>query len=50
MNGYSSYTVYTFEMKGVRVMPGYGYFIFTSSGLIVYDKRCQGITAPIFRP
>ena len=37
-------------MKGVRVMPGYGYFIFTSSGLIVYDKRCQGITAPVFRP
>ncbi len=30
-------------------MSGYGYCIFTSSGLIAYDKRCQGITAPIFR-
>lgn len=46
---YSSYTDPTYEMKGERVMPGYGYSIFTSSGLIVYDRRCQGITAPIFR-
>ena len=30
-------------------MPGYGYIIFTSNGLIAYDRRRQGITAPIFR-
>ena len=30
-------------------MPGYGYIIFTSSCLIAYDRRRQGITAPIFR-
>ncbi len=47
--GYPSYTGCTYEWKGGRVMPGYGYIIFTSSGLIAYDRRRQGITAPIFR-